>query len=231
MADRRRTRPIAATLAAAALATLAAGCTFTAAATSTALLVPAGVAAGGASAYAAMGARHGPHIALHNDTDVTFLVRYWVAKVDNRQPEGFTDQRTADHLALTLPPGHRAITNCGRPYWPTAPEDAVVWIRLQPMLDDTTPGDTAWFELPRPAPDELRITGRIHPDPIYADEDLDPKTGEPLDPDATPIGALEPFPIAYTCLDRDCELIPLPRSVWIEQHDGAFPIRAANATP
>jgi hypothetical protein len=161
--------------------------------------------------------RHPPSVQVVNKTNIPVAVRFWTAITDARQPAGFRDQRTGDHLATTIPESARFIAHCGRRGWITGNRDAVIWVRLQPMPPEGAPGPIEWFELPRPAPEVLRIEG-WRPRPGH-----EPPTDVAADGSAVPL-PLPPQPIRYELTDgRD--LTPLPRSIWIERHDGAFPIR------
>lgn len=149
----------------------------------------------------------GPRVRVANQSDITLRVRYWVARVDTREPIGFTDQRTHPRLEVLVHPGDDFSTVVGRSGWVTANHDAVIWARFQPVAlspEGQTPiGDPIWYELSRPGPYHIVVTGSAFPT-------------DPAMPAATL--AFQP------ANDQTGSLTPLPRSMWIEQHDGFFPI-------
>lgn len=155
---------------------------------------------------------HGPTVRIQNDADVAILARYWVARVDTREPSGFTDQRTDPRLEVLIHPGEDIRTRCGRPGWLMGNEDGIVWARFQPVivddLDTITPiGDPIWYELSRPGPYHILVSGTAFPSASDLD-DLADMPRETL--------------IFQPLTDRTGQLTPLPRSAWIEHHDGFF---------
>ena len=155
---------------------------------------------------------HGPTVRIQNDSDVALLARYWVARVDTREPSGFTDQRTGPRLEVLIQPGEDIRTRCGRPGWLTGNEDGIVWARFQPVIvddaDTITPiGDPVWYELSRPGPYHILVSG----------------TAFPIASDLDDLAAMPRETLVFQPLtDRTGPLTPLPRSAWIEHHDGFF---------
>lgn len=99
----------------------------------------------------------GPRVAFDNQTPRTFEVRWWIARVDGGQPEGFTDLRSGQHLEFISKPGKKVARRTQRQPWPTGTVDAVVRVEVRERLADGTTGDPTWMELPRPGPYLLRV--------------------------------------------------------------------------
>jgi hypothetical protein len=112
----------------------------------------AGATAGAAAAAtSAASTPLGPHVVFINDSETPFHVRYWVGRVDAREPGGVADWRTDAHV--TVPPGEKSRCNVGRRGWLTPNADAVV--RLEVTSDA---GEKFWFQLDGAAPYHVRAS-------------------------------------------------------------------------
>lgn len=152
-----------------------------------------GLAVGSTIAYAG---DHGPSVTIINNTDIPMHTRVWCAKIDVSKPIGYRDLQTADHLARPVPPGEQFKFQAGRPGWITGMNDGLVWIRLIPEgMEDTL--EPVWFSLERPGAYHVEIHGNF--DPTLPDSGL-----------------------MYAGLEGT-KMSPLPRSGWIETHDGQYP--------
>jgi hypothetical protein len=153
--------------------------------------------------------KHGPTARVVNTSDDPIVVRYWVARVDVRRPLGLTDMRTDHELQVVIQPGEALRTQLGRRQWPTSMSDAVVWVRVQRIDEIAEPapgdfriatvGDPAWLELQRPGPYDLAVGD-----------------GEVMEEGAPP-------PLLVVGTDETIGQA-LPQTMWIEEHDGMFPV-------
>lgn len=157
-----------------------------------------GAAYGAAGVVSAEGV-HGPKVTVFNRSGVPVEVRLWVARVHFRSPSGFVEQRTGDHLVTSVPAGERARLDAGRKGWTDGASDAVVWVRLEWPGDGSGEpgGGVAWFELERPGP--YRVVA------VRRDEGA----------------GLSLLSRAYHA-DSVARVRELPRSMWLEEHDGVF---------
>ena len=95
---------------------------------------------------------YGPRVSVKNESGSEIALRMWVAKVDNREADGFSDMRTDEDLALVLEPGAEAVRRPNKKSWATARTDAVVWVQWT-TLDGGS--GTNWIAFDRPGPFEL----------------------------------------------------------------------------
>lgn len=123
------------------------------------LYVGGAVPTGTAVQYAASAFPHGPRAQFVNDSAVPLRVRYWVGRRDIFAPAGVTDIRTDDDLSFEAQPGDHFITQLGRKFWPSSMNDAVVRVRIDPVLESGEPQDPIWFQLEQPQPFVFSATG------------------------------------------------------------------------
>jgi len=164
--------------------------------------------------YVASAVPNGPHVTVHNDTDVPLIVRCWIGRVDYRAPDGVTDWRIhADPVQVQ--PGDSARIQAGCPNWPTINTDSVVrvqltevpsgetyWVTKDAVLPHAGAGASAppprewWFEMESPrAPYILRASAPVESsaDPVFTSEGTGGMT-------------------------------PLPPEMWFAGHNGSHPV-------
>ncbi|MEM1424413.1 MAG: hypothetical protein AAGH64_10470 [Planctomycetota bacterium] len=114
---------------------------------------------GGSSVVASYGmgaayrhGHHGPRVTVRNETDRAIALRVWMGKIDVRDPDGYSDMRTDEDLALVLEPGTNAVRRPDKRAWATARTDAVVWVQWSDVSGDVP---AQWIAFDRPAPFEL----------------------------------------------------------------------------
>ncbi|GAB4550115.1 MAG: hypothetical protein Tsb0013_11710 [Phycisphaerales bacterium] len=112
--------------------------------------------------------RFGPRVTIRNESGREVAARLWVAKVDSRDPSGFTDMRTDDDLGVVLEPGACAVKRPDKMSWSTARLDAIVWAQVAPVDASEAP---LWIAFDRPGPFELVL--------------IDSEDGLTIDPDRT----------------------------------------------
>ena len=114
--------------------------------------------------YASAAGRHGPSAIFNNESDTRLTVRYWVGRIDCRAPGGVTDWRSPEWFEIE--PGRKVRTELGRNFWITANSDAVVRVRVAPVVAsaDGTPGEVdpalvQWYEFDRTPPYYWKAVG------------------------------------------------------------------------
>ena len=142
---------------------------------------------------------HGPTVTVVNRSDVSVKTRIWTARTDVSVPAGYADQQTADRLVFHVEPNQLYYLDAGRKGWVTGMNDALVWIRFEADPDDTqTRPEPVWIQFERPGPYKIEVAGTFDR--------------------SKPNAGLEFYPL------EDTSLSPLPRSLWIEEHDGKYAI-------
>lgn len=152
-------------------------------------MTPIGAAAGIRKIYDS----DGPRMTLDNQSSKTLEVRWWVARVDAGEPEGFTDLRTGQHLGFISQPGKKVARHTERKPWPTGTVDAVVRVEVRERLADGTTTEPTWMELPRPGPYLLRA--REIDGVLSFDRPRDNREVVVLPNDLMPIGRNGEFPV------------------------------------
>lgn len=147
-----------------------------------------------------IGLPHGPTVTIVNRSDAPMNVRIWTARVDVSTPAGYSDQQTADRLAFRVEPDQLHYLDAGRDGWVTGQNDAIVWLRLEPAPPDDSgpPAEPIWVQFERPGPYKIEIGGTFDR--------------------AAANAGLRFYPL------EDTTFSPLPRSLWIEHHDGIYAI-------
>lgn len=135
----------------------------------------------------------GPRMAFDNQTGKTFEVRWWVARVDAGEPEGFTDLRTGQHLGFISQPGKKVARRTERKPWPSGTVDAVVRVEVRERSIEGVLGEPVWMELPRPGPYLLRA--REIDGGVAFDRPRDNREVVTLPTDQMPIGRNGEFPV------------------------------------
>jgi hypothetical protein len=119
-------------------------------------IITPGVGGGIITHHAAASQPQGPRVTFVNDSKVPLSVRYWVGRRDSTAPRGVADIRTDEGFAFTTAPGEFAITQVGRPWWPTSNADAVVRARIAPADESREP---VWLDVQQPGPYLFNATG------------------------------------------------------------------------
>lgn len=156
-------------------------------------LGPVGLVGGAAVATTAEQAADGPRLTFENATGTPLEVRWWVGRVDVREPSGVADLRTAQHLGFTAHPRYTVRKRCERQPWPTGTVDAVVRAEIREVTNDGSTGGSWWLELPRPGPYYLRaqsIDGAV-----VFDRPRDNREVVAMPEEQCPIGRNGPFPV------------------------------------
>ncbi|MFM9958888.1 MAG: hypothetical protein ACKVZJ_12525 [Phycisphaerales bacterium] len=135
----------------------------------------------------------GPRVAFDNQSSKTLEVRWWIARVDAGEPEGFTDLRTGQHLGFISNPGKKVARHTERKPWPTGTVDAVVRVEVRERLTDGTTSEPTWMELPRPGPYLLRV--REIDGQLAFDRPRDDREVVVLPNDLMPVGRNGEFPV------------------------------------
>ncbi len=119
----------------------------------------AGSAVGVGVSYATTSLAHGPRVTFVNDSSLTISVRYWSGRRDTTAPRGVADIRTGEDMNITAQPGEFAITQVGRPWWPTSMSDGVVYACVEAEAADGSRRGPMWIELEQPGPFKFSVVG------------------------------------------------------------------------
>lgn len=146
----------------------------------------------GAAAITAPYKTDGPRLFFENASTRPLEVRWWIGRIDVREPTGVADLRTAPHLAFVVNPGDTVMRRCERQPWPTGTVDAVVRAEIRDPNDPSA--QPTWLELPQPGPFKLRA--KDHESALTFDRPK-PKNAEvvTIPAEEAPIGHNGPFPV------------------------------------
>lgn len=134
----------------------------------------------------------GPRLFFENNSSRPLEVRWWVGRIDVREPTGVADLRTAPHLAFIANPGDTVMRRSERQPWPTGTVDAIVRAEVRDPNDPNA--QPVWLELPQPGPFKLRAKDN---ESVLAFDRPKPKNAEvvTIPADEAPIGHNGPFPV------------------------------------